>query len=143
MLAWGSTTGSSGKQPRMQTSSFTTVSFFTKKTVNGKTKLCDAFQEWYNKDVRGYLGKHAKPNQELLCIRSSLLLKEFCQGLATVSTSKNPSLEKTFTMSTIFLQQLDLIERWDIWGEGPCALENKGKKPSKRNCSWIPLASLI
>jgi hypothetical protein len=105
--------------------------FFTKKTVNGKTKFCDAFQERYNKDVREYLGKHAKPNQELLCIHTSLLLKErkqFCQGLATVSTSKNPSLEKTFAMSVIFLQQLDLIERWNVWGEGPVRVGEQGKE---------------
>ena len=50
--------------------------YFTKTTKNGKTIFFDRFVEWINKEVRRYLGKYAKPNQELLMMRTILLLKE-------------------------------------------------------------------
>jgi hypothetical protein len=49
---------------------------FTKKTVNGKPIWVDSFVEWMNKDMREYLGKYAKPNQELLLRQAALLLKD-------------------------------------------------------------------
>jgi hypothetical protein len=37
---------------------------FTKKTADGRHIWFDWFVEWVNKDIRFYLGKYAKPNQE-------------------------------------------------------------------------------
>jgi hypothetical protein len=100
---------------------------FTKKTVNGKPIWVDRFVEWMNKDVREYLGKYAKPNQELLLRQAAILLKdrkvvktEFNHLFSrhTVDESKSEP-EKKLAISVIFCHQMDLIDKLNLWSEGP------------------------
>jgi hypothetical protein len=95
--------------------------YWTKKTTNGRTIWFDRFVEWFNKDVREYLGKYAKPNQELLLQRTALLTRERKRARVGAPT-KRPEVtqeEKTLAISPIFCSQMDLIDQWNLWGDGP------------------------
>jgi hypothetical protein len=108
--------------------------FFTKKTADGKTVFFDRFEEWFNRDIREYLGKYKRPNQELLCIRTSLLMKDRKRVRAGSGLRSNEvesdftDLEKTLAITPIFCSQLDLIESWNLWGSGPVLVGKKGRE---------------
>jgi hypothetical protein len=97
--------------------------FYTKKTADGRYIWSDRFVEWFNKDIREYLGKYAKPNQELLVTRCAILMKERKRWKAAASNMRrdnrvaSQSAEKTLAVSPIFCHQMDLIDRWNIWGD--------------------------
>jgi hypothetical protein len=101
---------------------------FTKKTVNGKPIWVDRFVEWMNRDMREYLGKYAKPNQEMLLRQAALLLKDrkkvktefnhLFSRHASAEESKSDS-EKKLAISVIFCHQMDLIDKLNLWSEGP------------------------
>ena len=97
--------------------------FFTKKTADGRTIWADRFIEWFNLDMRKYLGKHAKPNQEMLVTKTALLIKERRRWKAGNSSDSRESdplnaalPDKSIAVSRIFCHQLDLLSRWNIWG---------------------------
>lgn len=110
--------------------------YFTKKTADGKFAFIDRFEEWFNMDVREYLGKYKKPNQELLCICTALLMKERKQfrvgnGLVPIDQIDiidHGDLEKNIAISPIFCHQLALIDRWNLWGKGSVLVGAKGKE---------------
>jgi hypothetical protein len=101
--------------------------FFTKQTADGKHIWFDRFVEWVNKDIRFYLGKYAKPNQETLMQRTAILLKERIGRRATDRSRSHHKqnhydrpevLQKDIAVSPIFCQQYVLIDRHNYWGEG-------------------------
>ena len=104
--------------------------FYTKQTVNGTPIWVDRFVEWMNKDLREYLGKYAKPNQELLLWRAALLLKDRKQDRTELNwlfgiPEKQPGVPEANTeeknklaISVIFCHQLDLIDKLNLWGDG-------------------------
>jgi len=103
--------------------------YFTKTTSRGKTIWFDRFVEWVNKDIRSYLGKYKKPNQELLMTRTSLLMTERLRrkGEDCIESRKHKQnhddkpiqIDKDIAISPIFCSQLDLVYRHNFWGEGP------------------------
>ena len=121
--------------------------FFTKKTADGRFIWCNRFVEWFNKDVREYLGKHAKPNQELLVTRTAMLLKERKRWKAAASNQQRTNkraernidepVEKSLAISPIFCSQMDLIAQWNIWGEGD-VLVGKGESTVAPYCFSDP-----
>ena len=104
--------------------------YFTKKTAVGKAIWFDRFVEWINKDIRKYLGKYKKPNQELLMTRTALLMKGRLQSRKE-EMNHNQSrhqqrhcdrpirIENDIAVSPIFCYQLDLIYAHNYWGDGP------------------------
>jgi hypothetical protein len=99
--------------------------FFTKLTVNGTPIWVDRFVEWMNKDVREYLGKYAKPNQELLLQRAALLLKDRKRDKSELNRlfshdkKKTRDSENKLAISVIFCHQMDLLDNLNLWSEGP------------------------
>jgi hypothetical protein len=100
--------------------------YFTKKTANGKFIWVDRFEEWFNLDVRSYLGKYAKPNQELLLQRTALMTKDRRRWKATAAAkrrgdkkSSQDHFDKILAVSPIFCHQMVLIDQWNLWGTGP------------------------
>jgi hypothetical protein len=102
--------------------------YFTKKTANGKFIWVDRFEEWFNLDVRSYLGKYAKPNQEMLLQRTALMTKERRRWKAAAAAKRRGNkksgiqennVEKSLAVSPIFCHQMILIDRWNLWGTGP------------------------
>ena len=131
--------------------------YFTKKTANGTFIWVDRFEEWFNLDVRSYLGKYAKPNQELLLQRTALMTKERRRWKATTAAKRRDNEksnqnhhDKVLAVSPIFCHQMILINQWNLWGTGP-VLVGSGKNleepkgccdPSGKNF-YIPTSSLI
>jgi hypothetical protein len=78
-----------------------------------------------NRDLREYLGKYAKPNQEMLLRWATLLLKERKQERAKLTQifsqrrANNRESEKKVAISVIFCHQMDLIGKLNLWSEGP------------------------
>lgn len=114
--------------------------YYTKQTVNGTPIWVDRFVEWMNKDLREYLGKYAKPNQELLLRRASLLLKDRKRdrtelnrlfGITERGELGANREEKKLAISVIFCHQLDLIDKLNLWGDGAV-------KVGKGNCFEEP-----
>jgi hypothetical protein len=111
--------------------------FFTKLTVNGTPIWVDRFVEWMNKDVREYLGKYAKPNQELLLQRAALLLKDRKRDRSELNRLFSHNKKKTkesdnkLAISVIFCHQMDLIDKLNLWSDGAV-------KVGKGECFEVP-----
>jgi hypothetical protein len=100
---------------------------WTKKTANGRTIWFDRFVEWFNKDVMEHLGKDAKPNQELLLQRTALLTRERKRARVGDPTKRPAGAtqeEKTLAISPIFCSQMDLVDKWNLWGQGQVLVGN-------------------
>lgn len=109
--------------------------FFTKKTVGGKYVFFDRFQEWFNKEVRVYLGKHKRQNQYKLCVHAALLMgdrKKVQAGSLYGDPGTNDDtavdLSKEINITTILCHQIVLVERLNLWGLGPVCVGKKGKE---------------
>ena len=99
--------------------------YFTKRIKGGKTILFDRFVEWINKEIRSYVRKYKKPNQELLMIRTSLLLKERLQQREEDAPASSRhklrhcdtciTSKKDIAVSPIFCSQLCLISSYNFW----------------------------
>jgi hypothetical protein len=124
---------------------------FTKNTSGGKTVLFDRFEEWFNEDIRRYLGKYKRSNQELACVRAALLTtarkRAKLRGVESTPVAPREKskmdnlLEKSITVTPIFCHKIILIERLNLWGEGPVLVGKDGAEeeptcfcdPSGRN----------
>lgn len=105
--------------------------YFTKTTKKGKTIFFDRFVEWINKDIRSYLGKFAKPNQDLLMTRTVLLMQERLQRKGIDSSDSfdkhklgqnkynDTEAGKNVSLSPIFCYQLSTVYAHNFWGDGP------------------------
>lgn len=117
--------------------------YFTKKTTSGKHIFFDRFVEWVNKDVRFYLGKYAKPNQERLMQRTMLLLKRnksmrrddaVQSNLQQQNHHARPAAggNEEIATSPIFCQQLALVYKHNYWGQGPVLVgKNEDMRPPR------------
>jgi hypothetical protein len=79
-------------------------------------------------DVWSYLGKYAKPNQEMLLQRTALMTKERRRWRAAAAAKRRGNkksgiqennVEKLLAVSPLFCHQMILIDRWNLWGTGP------------------------